>query len=147
MNNLCLVDENLKIVTTEKKAKAFANILNTDVVEIIFMTPLAHYLTRTEANIITTKWKERNYPQYQASLPEFKTCHFVNKNIPSNKSPMFADCHVQNSNNNHLTKLDSAGYPQKTAPNDLVMNVYGALLINISEFKYLNPEFNPEDYA
>lgn len=151
MKKLCFVDENLKIATTSQKAEAFANVLDNNVVEVVFITPLAHYVTRTEANLIIGKWKQKNFPQYLAALPEFETCQFVNENVSSNKRPVFADCHVLNSNkkvdNKQLTKLDSAGSPVETALNDTVMNVYGALLIDILEFKRLNPKFKPEDYT
>ncbi len=151
MKTLCFVDENLKIATTSSRAEAFAYVLNNNVIEVIFITPLAHYVTRTEAILIISKWKQKNFPHYHAALPEFETCHFVNENVSSSKRPVFADCHVLNSNqkvnNKQLTKLDSSGSPVETTLNDMVMNVYGSLLIDILEFKRLNPKFNPEDYT
>ena len=150
MKKLCLVDEKLKIVTTEKRKEAFAYVLNEKVIEIVFITPLAHYVTRTEANLIIGKWKQKNFPHYQAALPEFETCQLANETVSSSKRPIFADCHILNSNQKvnikQLIKLDSAGLPQETNLNDLVMNVYGSLLIDVKEFLRLNPNFKLEDY-
>ena len=68
-------------------------------------------------------------PEQEKFIPKWKT-------VNSNKKV----------DNKQLTKLDSAGSPVETALNDTVMNVYGALLIDILEFRRLNPKFKPEDY-
>lgn len=150
MKKLCLVDENLHIVTSEKNAVATVNLLEKQVVEITFLKPIAFNVARIEALRIIRTWKQKNYNvgNFHASLPECETCQKANI---ANGSPVFTDCHVVNSigsslNSKELTKLNQDGKPETTNLDETVKYVYVSLLISLLEFTRQNPKYKPEDF-
>ena len=153
MKTLCLVDENLHIVTNEKNALAVANVLENKVIEITFLKPIAFNVARIEALRIIRKWKQQSYDvkNFQASLPECESCKKTNSKASASKTPVFKDCHVVNSygtsqNHKELTKLNHEGQPEATNLTETVKYVYVSLLLSLLEFTRQNPQFNIKDY-
>lgn len=148
---LCFVDENLQIVTSFEKAKAFVNLLRGYRVEILFLLPIAHNLNKIEAFAMAQKI---NYIG-QKVLPNHETCNIINTYFKKNgKSPIITDCHiayVEEKNpyyRNWNAKMDENGNLQPVNMYTILENVYVALQISLSEFIKLNPNKNfPEDFT
>lgn len=147
---LCFVDENLRIVTSFENAKAFVNLLKGNIVEILFIQPIAHNCNKVQS---IASVRKLDYKGIKV-LPNVNTCKLINKYLESiGKKPAIVSAHLAFIEekgiyySNWNGKMDENGILQPTNLDEKLENVYGAIQINLETFNKINPtRCFPEDF-
>ena len=137
----CFVDKDFHITEDENKATAFVNVLPNNMVEILFLTPVAkllnYYESIEEVNTLSKRGGDKVY------LPSYETCFLLN--LSSNGTPKIKDCHLDikepnsQGNGNCFFKVNSKGLIDNADTLEILSNLYFSIRKPLLEFIELNP--------
>ena len=141
------VDADFKATRSFKNRMAIVNVTSNGA-EIMFLKPVAHNATLSDAWKHRGLWGMRNYPQYKACLPSVKICFLANM---AEKYPIVTDCHTGTSIDDYHGRIDNwyainAEGEKYVDRGGILKNVYVSLWLSKEDFFAINPNLRFDDY-
>ncbi len=141
------VDSNFKATRSLRNRKAIVNVTLKGV-EVLFLKPVAHNATFSEAWKQKGLWKMRYFPKNHACLASAEICHLANM---GEECPVITNCHTGTSIDDWHGRIDNwyaidANGQKVVDRGGQLENVYVSVWLSKEEFCAINPGLSFENY-